>query len=254
MPAADVVLLIVAGIGAGLCGTVAGVASLVSYPALLAVGLPAVSANVTNTVALTVTGLGAAAASRDELAGQAPRLRRLAPVIGAGGVTGAALLLLTPAGTFERIVPFLVGGASALLLVQPRIRTASLSAVERSPGRAGSAALAAGLFLVAVYGGYFGAAAGVLMLALITIGLPVSLLQGNALKNVLLGVANAVAAAGFAFLGPVQWAAALSLAVGVGIGAFAGPAVARRVPTTALRIGIGVAGLALAAALAVGAY
>ena len=112
--------------------------------------------------------------------------------------------------------------------------------------------MAAGLFAVSVYGGYFGAAAGVLMLALLLVGLPVSLLQGNALKNVLLGLANGVAAVGFAAVGPVDWAVVPPLAVGLLVGARLGPAVARRLPMTALRIGIGVAGLGLAAALATG--
>jgi uncharacterized membrane protein YfcA len=248
--AADVALLLVAGAAAGLCGSVAGLASLFSYPALLAIGLPAVAANVTNTVALTVTGIGSAAGSREELAGQGPRLRRFAPVIVAGGAAGAVLLLVTPAGVFERIVPILVGGAGVLLLAQPRIRVAAAS----SATTAGPAGLSAGLFAVAVYGGYFGAAAGVLMLALIMVGLPVSLLQGNALKNVLLGVANTVAALGFAFVGPVAWAAVLPLAAGVAAGSYAGPAVARRLPADALRVGIGLAALALAVVLAVGAY
>lgn len=245
MSAAEVALLLVAGAAAGLCGSVAGLASLFSYPALLAVGLPAVAANVTNTVALTVTGIGSAAGSREELAGQGPRLRRYAPVIVAGGAAGAGLLLVTPTGLFERIVPFLVGGAGVALLAQPRIRVATT---------AGPVGLSAGLFAAAVYGGYFGAAAGVLMLALIMVGLPVSLLQGNALKNVLLGLANTVAALGFAFVGPVVWAAVLPLAAGVVAGSYAGPAVARRLPADALRVGIGLAALALAVVLAVDAY
>ncbi|MGQ0575853.1 MAG: sulfite exporter TauE/SafE family protein [Pseudonocardia sp.] len=246
MTPADVALLVVAGVAAGLSGSIAGLASLFSYPALLAVGLPAVAANVTNTVALTLNGVGAAAGSRAELAGQGARLRRYAPVIVAGGAVGAGLLLLTPSGAFERIVPFLVGGAAVVLLAQPRIPDAAAT----TP----AGALPVSLFAVAVYGGYFGAAAGVLMLALIMVGLPVSLLQGNALKNVLLGMANAVAAAGFAVLGPVAWAAAAPLAAGLVIGSFAGPAVARRLPVAALRVGIGVAALVLAVALAVDAY
>lgn len=249
MSPGDVALLLVAGVAAGLCGTVAGLASLFSYPALLAVGLPATTANITNTVALTVNGLGAAAGSRTELSGQGATLRRYAAVVVAGGACGAGLLLLTPSGTFERIVPVLVGGASAVLLVQPRIRAAAVThAGEEGPW------LAPGLFAVAVYGGYFGAAAGVLMLALLLIGLPVSLLQGNALKNVLLALANAVAAAGFVLLGTVEWAAVVPLAVGVVGGSYAGPALARRLPADGLRIGIGLAGLGLAAALAWDVY
>jgi uncharacterized protein len=246
---ATYLLLVAAGAGAGLVGSMAGLASLFSYPALLAVGLPATTANVTNTVALTFSSIGAAAGSRPELAGQGSQLRRLAAVPLMGGAVGAALLLLTPPGAFELIVPFLVGGAALTLLLQPRIRAAA----ERARHRTGPAVVV-GIFAVSIYGGYFGAAAGVLMLALLLVGLPISLLVGNALKNVLLGVANAVAAVGFALFGPVQWWAAVPMAVGVLIGSWLGPMVARMLPERALRIAIGLAGLALAVALAVGAY
>lgn len=239
-------LLVAAGFAAGLSGTVAGLASLFSYPALLAAGLAPLAANVTNTVALTATSIGSAAGSRAELAGQGPTVRRLAPVVLLGGGAGAGLLLLTPPGTFEKVVPTLVAVASAVLLVQPRLRR-----VAERRALTGRAA-AAGMFAVAVYGSYFGAAAGVLMLALLLVGLPVSLLQGNALKNVLLGLANAVAAVGFAVAGPVDWVAVPPLAAGLLVGARLGPAVARRLPATALQIGIGIAGLGLAAALAFG--
>jgi uncharacterized membrane protein YfcA len=246
---ATFLLLLGAGFAAGLAGSMAGLASLFSYPALLAAGLPAVAANVTNTVALTLNGVGAAVGSRLELVGQGPTLRRFALLAAAGGATGAALLLVTPSEAFERIVPFLVGAGSFALILQPRIRAAAV----RTSSRSGPAA-ALGLFGVMVYGGYFGAAAGVLVLALLLVTLPVGLLVGNALKNVLLGVANAVAAVGFALFGPVVWAAVLPLAAGVFAGSWTGPVVARRLPAGPLRIGIGSAGIALAVALAVEAY
>lgn len=243
-------LLVAAGIAAGLSGSIAGLASLFSYPALLAVGLPATAANVTNTVALAFSTVGQAAGSRPELTGQGPVLRRLAPPTVAGGATGAGLLLLTPPGAFERIVPFLVGGAAAVLLVQPRIRAA---AVRRGTRDAGPAVLA-GVFAVAVYGGYFGAAAGVLMLALVLAGLPVGLARGNAIKAVLLGAANAVAAIGFAVLGPVDWGSVPPMALGLLVGAWTGPQIVRRLPADALRVAIALAGIALAVGLAVQAY
>ncbi len=243
-------LLVVAGVAAGLSGSVAGLASLFSYPALLAVGLPATAANVTNTVALAFSTVGQAAGSQRELAGQAPTIRRFALLTLAGGAAGAGLLLLTPPGGFERIVPFLVGGASVVLLLQPRIRRA---AARAGPQRAGPP-VTAGILAVSVYGGYFGAAAGVLMLALLLVGLPVSLPQGNALKAVLLGLANAIAAVGFALFGPVQWAAVLPLALGLLVGSWCGPAVVRRVPVGPLRVGIALAGIGLAIRLAVDAY
>jgi len=245
-----VLLLAVAGFAAGLSGSVAGLASLFSYPALLAVGLPATTANVTNTVALAFSTVGQVAGSRPELAGQWAVLRRLVPITVLGGALGAALVLVTPPETFERIVPFLVAGAAVVLLFQPRIR-----AVAERRGTAGTGpAVLGGMFLVAVYGGYFGAAAGVLMLALVLIGLPVPLPRGNAFKAVLLGVANAVAAIGFVMAGAVAWWAVPPLAVGVALGGWCGPAVVRRLPAGPLRVGIALAGLGLAAGLAVQAY
>jgi uncharacterized protein len=241
-------LLVAAGFAAGLSGTIAGLASLFSYPALLAAGLPPLAANVTNTVALTATSVGAAAGSRTELAGQGPTLRRLAPVVLLGGAAGAGLLLLTP-GAFTAIVPVLIAGASVTLLLQPQLRRAAERHPPRRPGHT-SPWVVAGLFVTAVYGGYFGAAAGVFMLALLLVGTPLTLLKGNAAKNVLLGLANGVAAVGFAVAGPVDWAAAAPMAVGLLAGARLGPVLARRLPTTALRIGIALAGLGLAAALA----
>jgi uncharacterized protein len=244
-------LLVAAGVGAGLSGSMAGLASLFSYPALLAAGLPAVTANVTNTVALTFSSLGSAVGSRPELAGQGATVRRFALLTTAGGALGAGLVLLTPSSAFERIVPVLVGGASLVLLFQPWFRP--VPELPDGVPRTGVAALA-GIFAVSVYGGYFGAAAGVMMLALILVSLPVSLLRGNALKNVLLGFANGVAAVGFALFADVNWLAALPLAVGVLVGARLGPVVARRIPATALRVGIALAGIGLAVVLGVAAY
>ncbi len=257
-------LLLVAGFAAGVSGSVAGLASLFSYPALLAAGLPPLAANVTNSVALTATAVGAAAGSRTELAGQGPTVRRFGAVVVLGGAVGAVLLLLTPPGAFEAVVPGLIAAASLVLLAQPRLRAAAERRAAReheTGGERGAAAerragggrpLGAGLFAVSVYGGYFGAAAGVVMLAFLLVGLSVSVPRGNALKNVLLGMANATAAVGFAVTGPVAWAAVPPLAVGLLVGSRLGPALVRRLPETGLRIGIAVAGLGLAAALAAG--
>ncbi len=256
MTTTTALLLLAAGFAAGVSGTVAGLASLFSYPALLAAGLPPLAANVTNSVALTANAVGAAAGSRVELAGRGPTVRRFTAVVVLGGAVGAALLLLTPPGAFEAVVPVLIAAASLVLLAQPRLRAAAAERRERNPsgrpGARGGRSLGVGLFAVSVYGGYFGAAAGVVMLAFLLVGLPVSVPQGNALKNVLLGMANATAAVGFAVTGPVAWAAVPPLAVGLLVGARLGPALVRRLPETGLRIGIAVAGLGLAAALAAG--
>jgi uncharacterized membrane protein YfcA len=246
---ADVVLLLVAGTVAGVAGSVAGLASLVSYPTLLAAGLPALTANVTNTVSLFLYSVSAATFSRRELTGQAGRVRRLATITVVGGATGAALLLSTPADVFELLVPLLIGGASLVLLLQPGItRLAGGVVDERSP------ALLAGVFAVGVYGGYFGAAAGVVLLALLTVSVAEPLARLVAVRNVALGLANATAAIGFALFGPVRWAAAAPLAAGFLVGGSLGPGLVRRLPGRPLRVAIALVGLGLAVKLGVDTY
>ncbi|MGY1671096.1 sulfite exporter TauE/SafE family protein [Geodermatophilus sp. SYSU D00710] len=246
-------LLVLAGIGAGLSGSIAGLASLVSYPALLATGLPPVTANVTNTVALVLTSVGSVSASRPELSGQG---RRMLPLVAAGvlgGAAGAGLLLVTPAEAFERLVPVLIGGAALAIVLQRPPRELAAEGARRHRRR-DPWWLVAGTALVAVYGGYFGAAAGVLLLALFLLGTGEGLPRSNAFKNVVLGVANAVAAVGFVVLAPVVWSAVLPLALGCLVGGRLGPRVVRRAPQALLRRLIGLAGLGLAVVLAVDAY
>ncbi len=251
--------LVGVGVAAGLCATVAGLASLVSYPALLAFGLSPVAANVTNTVALVATGIGAVTGSRPELAGQGRRLVRFGAAAAVGGAVGAAVLLTTPAPAFEAVVPYLVAGACVLVLVQPyltarrtrRDRTAPARVAERSsrrpedrPGALGAVAA------VASYGGYFGAASGIATLAVLGTVLGESLPRVNALKNALSIAANAAAAIAFAFAGPVDWPVVAPLALGFFTGGRLGPRLVRRLPAGPLRVAIAIAGLALAARLA----
>ncbi|NHC13476.1 sulfite exporter TauE/SafE family protein [Motilibacter deserti] len=236
-----------AGFGAGLTGSIAGLASLVSYPALLAAGLTPIAANVTNTVAVVATGAGAAAGSRPELRGQAGRVRRYGAVMVVGGAGGAALLMSTPTESFEYVVPFLVAAASVLLLVQPRLQ---LALATRRKGEAHPHGWSVpALFGVAVYGGYFGAGAGVMTLAVLAALLQDTLVRLNALRNILLWMANGVAAVGFAVFGPVDWAAAAPMAAGLLAGGWTGPAIARRLPTGVLRLVVALGGLVLAARL-----
>ncbi len=242
-------LLLVAGAAAGLVGSVAGLASLISYPALLAVGLGPVQANVTNTVSLVWSGVGSALGSRVELAGQRRRLRPLMAAAALGGLTGGGLLLVTPEAAFEAVVPWLIALASALVLVAPAPDELASCAADRA-----GPLLVVGIFAVGVYGGYFGAAAGVLMLALLLQSTRDTTVRAIAAKNVLLGVANGVAALSFVLLGPVDWAAVLPMALGFLVGGRTGPAVARRAPARLLRVLVGVTGLGLAAALAVRTY
>ena len=253
--AGSVLLLVVAGLAAGLAGSIAGLASLFSYPALLAVGLPATAANVTNTVALACSTVGAVAGSRPELVGQSSRARRLGALSVVGGASGAGLLLITPPGVFERVVPFLVGGASVVLLLgRRRVAPAGADPIDPAARPRRPLLVGAGVLAVSVYGGYFGAAAGVLMLALLITLLPETLVRANGLKNLLLGLANMVAATGFAMFGPVAWQAALPLAAGLLVGAWTGPAVVRRVPAEPLRVAIALAGIGLAVKLAHDAF
>ncbi|MEW9529463.1 sulfite exporter TauE/SafE family protein [Microbispora sp. NPDC049125] len=242
-------MLALAGVGvlAGVVSTVVSLASIVSYPALLAFGLPPLTANVTNTVALLFTGVGAAAGSRPELAGQGRLVARLGVVAALGGAAGAALLLLTPSRAFEVVAPWLIGLASLLLLRPPRPGHARLGG-ER--GRA----LRAALLCVSVYIGYFGAAGGILVFAVLGSALDQTPARVNAVKNVVSAMANAVAAAGFALFGPVDWAAAGPLAAGFLVGGRIGPAVARRLPGQSLRIVAAVCGLAVTVKLGVDAY
>jgi uncharacterized membrane protein YfcA len=252
MTVLEFVLLVLAGTAAGVVGSVAGLASLFSYPALLATGVPPLTANVTNTVALVLNGVGSVSASRPELTGQRARVVRLGGAALLGGLAGAALLLLTPSGAFEKLVPFLIAGASVAILVQRPPRDVAAEAARR-PHR-DHWGLTLGTFAVSVYGGYFGAAAGVLMLAMFLLTTGEGVPRGNALKNVVLGIANAVAALGYALFADVAWVAALPLAIGFFLGGRLGPRVVRRAPQTLLRRLIAVAGLGLALRLGLDAF
>ena len=240
--AADAVLVAGAGVLAGIVGTAGGITSLISYPALLAVGVPALAANVANIVALVTCGPGAALASRPELAGRAGWVRRWSLLAVAGGTAGAVLLLLTPAGSFSRVVPYLVALGSVALLVQPRV-----SALRDGHGRGNTAVLLAGLLVISAYSGYFGAGSGVLTLALLLFTVESQLARANALKNVIVGVATAISALILTLAGPVDWTVVLPLAAGLFTGSLIGPRVARRVPAGILRWLVALVGLGLAA-------
>ena len=249
-------LLVLAGVGSGLIGSIAGLASLISYPALLAAGLPPVTANVTNTAALVLTGVGSVSASRPELKGQGRRLVPLAVAAVGGGAAGAALLLSTPTEAFERIVPWLIGGASLAILVQrpPRELAAEGARAAARHGHREPWWLPFAVFAIAIYGGYFGAAAGVLMLATFLLTTGEGLPRSNAMRNVILGVANTTAAVGFVVFASIAWSAALPLAIGLFLGSLLGPRIVRRAPQAALRRVIALAGLGLAVYLAIEAY
>jgi len=236
------VLLVAAGMLAGAVGTAGGITSLISYPALLALGLGALRADVTNIVALVACWPGSALASSPELVGRSRWTLRWGLLAGSGGAAGSLLLISTPADAFDRIVPFLLCAAATALVFQPR-----LSALHRGGEGAGRQLLQpAGVASIALYDGYFGAGSGVMMLALMLVTSDAHLPRANALKNMLIGAATAAGALVFAVTGRVDWAAAWLLGAGMFVGAGMGPAVARRVPADLLRWVVALTGVGLA--------
>ncbi|AGL19876.1 sulfite exporter TauE/SafE family protein [Actinoplanes sp. N902-109] len=233
-------LLVLGGVGAGLTGSMAGLASLASYPALLAVGIPPIAANVSNTVALLANTVGTAAGARPELRGHRSRLLRLCAVAAVGGLAGAVLLLATPSAAFERIVPVLIALGAALLLLRDALRRWA-GHRSLSPPVLGTL-----IFLIGIYGGYFGAAAGVLMLAVLSVAATEPLPVTNAVKSIALGAANLSAAVIYAVVAPVHWQAVALLATGCLLGSWLGPALVRRTPERPLRFAIALAALCLA--------
>jgi uncharacterized protein len=197
---------------------------------------------VSNIVALVVCLPGSALASRPELAGTGPWLRRRAPVVVAGGLLGSGLLLSTPAGAFSDVVPYLLAVAALSLLLQPRISTWQ----ERHGSHNSGLVLACGLFLASVYNGYFGAGSGIMVLTLLLLSVERDTAKANALKNMLVGVATVLSALTLVALGHVDWTATGALALGLFTGSTIGPVVARRIPGPVLRWLVSLAGLGLA--------
>jgi uncharacterized membrane protein YfcA len=234
---------------AGISGTTGGITTLVSYPALLIVGLSPLAATLTNTVAIVTALPGALLGSRPELAGTASWLKRWAIVAVLGGAAGGALLLATPSTTFKWIVPVLVLAGVVALVLEPRIKRGG----EQSPSRH-RLQLGGWLLVISFYGGYFGAGSGVMALTVILILVDRRLVYANALKNVLTYAAVIPAAILFAATGRVHWAAAWPLALGVLIGARLGPSLARTLPSAILRAAIAACGLALTVVLAIQAF
>jgi uncharacterized membrane protein YfcA len=248
----DAAFLVGAGVVGGLVGSIAGLASVATYPALLLLGLPPVTANVTNTVALVFSSVGSVLGSRPELTGQGAWIKRIFPAAALGGAAGAALLLSTPAEGFEMAVPILLGLAS-LAIVLPRRVNPRAEVTDQRPTTTVYFEVGA-IFVISIYGGYFGAAAGLLLLAVLLGVGHEPLAQANAGKNVSLGFANAVAALLFAVMAPVQWLAVVPLGFGCLLGSRLGPVVVRHAPAGPMRVLIAAAGLALAVKLGVDAY
>ena len=230
----EAIAVMLAGFGAGAINTVVGSGTLITFPVLLAVGYPPVLANVSNTVGLVPGSLSGAIGYRAELTGQACRLLRLGVASVLGGITGALLLLVLPERAFRTIVPVLIVLACVLVVVQPKL-SARLRRRDGEPPTLARPLLYAGVFGTGIYGGYFGAAQGVLLIAVMGLLLDDNLQRVNAAKNVLALLVNAVAALVFIAVTDVAWAAAGLIAIGSVLGAQLGALVGRRIPDGVLR-------------------
>jgi uncharacterized membrane protein YfcA len=238
-------LVAAAALVAGAVNAVAGGGTLLSFPALLLLGFPALTANVTNTIGLLPGYAGGSVAYRAELSVQRERIRFLAPISIVGAVVGAILLTRTSNHVFAAIVPWLILLACALLLVQPLVT--SRVAVHRSEHEQHrSPVLAVAQFLSGVYGAFFGAGLGVMMLAVLGLFIRDDLQRINALKGIMQLIINVVAACYFAFFGPVSWLAVLVMVPTSAAGGFIGVALARRLSPAVLRGVVVVFGVAFA--------
>ena len=244
----DLAALLCAGAAAGLINTVVGSGTLITFPTLLALGVPPVIANISNTVGLTPGSLSGAWATGRELTGERRRVLWLGTASLLGGVVGAMLLLWLPSAAFDTIVPVLIGIGCVLVVLQPFISTKLAIRRARLGLETGSVhgpiVLWLAIALVGVYGGYFGAAQGVLLIAILGIGLAEPLLKINAIKNVLATIANAVASIVFIIVSEVNWPAAIAIAVGSVLGAQVGGRVGRKLPATIYRVIIVAVGIA----------
>lgn len=238
-----------AGAAAGASNAIAGAGSLITFPTMVALGLPPLSANVTNTVGIVPGAIGGSLGYTDLLREQGERFTRfLAPML-IGAVAGTVLLLLTSNAAFEAIVPALIAASCLLLLFQPQLTPRiSHAGNERSPF------LTAGIVFCGAYGAYFGSAVSILLFAILALFVTDTLQHLNAIKILLVGCANLLAAVAYAFLAPVDWRYAVTIMVSSFAGGRVGAHYARRIPSDPLRITIASVGLAVAAVLAIRAF
>jgi uncharacterized protein len=236
------ILVLLAGVGAGMINVVVGSGTLITFPVLLAVGYSPLVANVSNTLGLVPGSVAGAFGYREELRAQRRRLVEMAGASLTGGLVGATLLLTLPDDAFEVIVPVLVALAVILVAVQPRL-SARLGAERPRTARHVGPLLLGAVFATGIYGGYFGAAQGVILLGVMGLLLAEDLQHLNAIKNVLAGLVNAVAAVVFLFFADLAWGPVALIAVGSAIGGTVGAKVARRLPPAALRGLVMVVGL-----------
>ncbi|WP_432995291.1 sulfite exporter TauE/SafE family protein [Dactylosporangium sp. CA-233914] len=234
MTALHAAVLVLAGLAAGTVNAIAGGGSLIAFPVLLGIGLPPVSANVSNALSVA-PGYGASVfGSRSDLTGQGRRLRRAVPTAVLGALCGCALLLATPRAVFDIVVPFLVLGATATLGFQTRLRKLAGQPRDHSPRKA-AALLHLAVFLGGLYGGYFNAALGVLLVAGLSLILDDPLRRVSALKNVLSATIGVVTVVVYGVFGPVNWAVVAVLVPATMVGGFLGARLTQRLPPRVLR-------------------
>jgi uncharacterized protein len=239
----EIVAIAFAGVAAGTINTVVGSGTLITFPVLLAFGYAPVTANVSNTLGLVPGSISGAIGYRRELVGQGRRVLRFGTMSVLGGITGAVLLLVLPASAFKDVVPVFIALALVLTVLQPRLNRRLAARVGTRSGKLGVVTLLA-VYITGVYGGYFGAAQGILLLAILGVALPQSLHRTNALKNVLAGLVNGVAGVYFVFAAHVEWAPAGIIAVSSIIGAQIGARYGRRLHPDLLRVLIVFVGVA----------
>ena len=241
MSVSEVIWIAVAGLGAGAINTVVGSGTLITFPVLLAFGYAPVTANVSNTIGLVPGSVSGAVGYRRELAGQRVRALRLGTASALGGLTGAVLLLVLPASTFAAIVPVFIALALVLTVLQPRLNSWLATRHIDLERRAGGL-LALLIYVTGVYGGYFGAAQGILLLAILGVSLRQSLQRTNGLKNVLAGLVNGIAGVYFMFAAHVDWGPAAIIAATSILGAQLGARYGRRMSPALLRVVILIVG------------
>lgn len=245
----ELLAIAAAGAAAGASNAIAGAGSLITFPTMVALGLPPLSANVTNTVGIVPGAIGGSLGYADLLREQGERFTRFLVPMLLGAVAGTVALLLTSNSAFEAIVPVLIAASCLLLLFQPRLTPRiSHAGNERSPF------LTAGIVFCGAYGAYFGSAVSILLFALLALFVTDTLQHLNAIKILLVGCANLLAAVAYAFLAPVDWRYAVTIMVTSFVGGRVGAHYARRIPSDPLRISIATVGLLVAAVLAIRAF
>lgn len=244
LSAIDLALAALAAVAAGAMNALAGGGTLITFPTLVALGLPPVAANVTNTLAVAPGALGGMLAQRRELAGQGRRLARLTPAALLGGLVGGLLLLHTDEALFRKLVPWLILSAAGILAVQEPLRALLLRRLPGPPavtaeghhGDHSEGLATVSVFAASIYGGYFGAGLGVILLAALGLVLHDSLTRLNATKQAIGFLANLAAAVLFGLDGPVYWPAAAVMAIGAVTGGTIGGHLAGRVRAGTLRL------------------